>query len=219
MDEPKRELHLFFARNNLDAVILYRARKTLYRLIGWQTQRDEFTFGQWIKSRVYEGACALSPDGKHFMFSSTQKGTSDYYMAISKPPYFTAIEFATGLDSYSCGGFFLDDQTVSFLHTADDGRVNVLKSGFRLDRSKAHWPSLRSWSERKEMPNDEWERLLLKHRERCRFSTENPAVYRCEGARLFRITDQGAQLLKDFSDMKFETIKAPYQGVPRGDHI
>jgi hypothetical protein len=34
--------------------------------------RGEFKLGQWLRGRIYERRCDLSPDGKHFFFSACQ---------------------------------------------------------------------------------------------------------------------------------------------------
>jgi len=67
MKEPRRELHLFFATENSTAVILYRAKSQLFRLISWKSRSNEFKLGQWIKAQVHPPGCALSPDGRHFL--------------------------------------------------------------------------------------------------------------------------------------------------------
>jgi len=35
-------------------------------LIGWNTSNDTFQQGQWLRGRIYERRCDLSPDGNYF---------------------------------------------------------------------------------------------------------------------------------------------------------
>ena len=39
--------------------------------------------------------------------------------------------------------------------------------------------------------------------------------YHCDGAKLYRKTAKGLELLLDCSDMEFEPIQAPYEGVTK----
>jgi hypothetical protein len=34
----------------------------------WDRKRNTFHMGQWLKGRIYERRCDLSPDGKHLIF-------------------------------------------------------------------------------------------------------------------------------------------------------
>lgn len=211
--QPRQELHLFFSTEFSDAVILYRASNSLYRLIHWQTNGDIFTFGQWIKTRIYESDCALSPDGRHFLYGGMTKNSSDPFMAISRPPYFTALEYFPNLISYSCGGFFVDNTTISLLDSADDQGIETLRSGFRLDRSKGPWLHLRPQSEWQNTPEQEITRLRKMDSERRGKPSVLSNCYHCEGAKLFRKTADGNKLIGDFGGMQFESIPAPYSGI------
>lgn len=212
--EPRRELHLFFASENSSAVILFRTRNSLYRLIGWDTETDKFDPGQWIKSRIFEDECALSPDGKHFLYSGMQKNSSDVFAAISTPPYFTAVAFFSESVKHDLCGFFVDNATVAFRNTNFGSDGETLACGLNIDHSRDYWRHLRTPSEWEKTQNDEIERIKLMSDRRIGQPADMIDRYRCDGAKLYRKMASGDQLLKDFSDMEFEAIKAPYQGVP-----
>lgn len=223
MEAPPRELHLFFAAENSRAVILYRAKSDLHRLIAWDTKKDIFEPGQWLKARVYASESALSPDGKHFLYSALDGRwagpTSGCYVAVSKPPHFTAIEFFPVMDTYGVGGFFINNQKISLRCFATESGVSTLSSGLQLDRSSKHWEHLRTADDWEVTPTKEIGRLRLMTAARNGQDPELAAGYHCEGAKLFRKTASGNHLLKDFGDMGFEAIKAPYQGVQRRETL
>lgn len=212
-EKPRQELHLFFASQNTRAVILYRATNSLYRLIGWDTNSDRFEPGQWLKPRVFEHDCALSPDGRHFLYAAMQKGTSDAFMAISKPPYFTAVAYFPNMDSYSVNGFFIDNTTLSFSRAATGGAEITLSCGLHIDRDEKYWQHLRTAPKRKNIPDEEIARIRAIIDERRGQLAALIDDYHCDGAKLLRKTSGKDNLLQDFSDMQFEAIRAPYDGV------
>jgi hypothetical protein len=95
---PPARLHIILAREASVGVILRKGPSRFVQMIKWHTDTDQFELGQWMKARVYEDKCDLSPDGKLFIYFVLKgDGVSkrrDYGMtwtAISKPPYFTAL--------------------------------------------------------------------------------------------------------------------------------
>jgi hypothetical protein len=58
----------------------------------WHTDTDQFDEGQWLKARIYERRCDLSPDGKLLTyFAANHKQPYYSWTAISKPPFLTAL--------------------------------------------------------------------------------------------------------------------------------
>lgn len=105
-------LHVLFARNSDDAVILRRGPSKSVCSIGWNRRKDTFTIGQWLRGRIYERRCDLSPDGRHLIYfamngrwSSTTRGS---WTAISRAPYLKAIVLLGKGDCWHGGGLFLD---------------------------------------------------------------------------------------------------------------
>lgn len=69
--------------------------------------KDTFTPGQWLKGRIYERRCDLSPDGLQLLyFASDQRRKTSSWISISRPPYFTALAFWPKGNSYGGGGLF-----------------------------------------------------------------------------------------------------------------
>ncbi|KIC11896.1 hypothetical protein RA19_04495 [Leisingera sp. ANG-M1] len=218
MEAPRRELHLFFAEENSSAAVLYRAKNSLYRLIAWDTDGDKFVPGQWVKTRVFETACALSPDGKYFIYSAMHRGTPDVFTALSIAPYFTALEFRTGLLDLEAGGYFLDPETLTFRHSMSDAGVIELSCGLKQDTMRKNW--FHCINHKYAGISYESQAVLRKEVEEKRGKISSLLeCYECSGARLFRKTAVGRELLLDCSSMQFEAIEAPYAGVFRSGSL
>jgi len=100
------------------------------QLIRWQTDSDQFTPGQWLKGRIYERRCDLSPSGTLFCyFAAKWKGPIDTWTAISKPPFFTALALWPKGDAWGGGGLFGSDDLVLLNHPNNQW---TLADGFQL---------------------------------------------------------------------------------------
>ncbi len=89
----------YAARDADIAVILRRGPTEWVQAVTWNLATDEVTGGQWFHGRIYEYECDISPNGRLFVYSA-RKDTSkqgkdalgtDYWVAICRPPYFTAL--------------------------------------------------------------------------------------------------------------------------------
>lgn len=76
----------------------------------WHLDTDEVVPGQWLKGRIYEHRCDVSPDGKLFVyFAANHKGENwreGSWTAISRPPYLTALALWFKGDCWDGGGIF-----------------------------------------------------------------------------------------------------------------
>lgn len=67
------------------------------RLLLWRTDTDTIEPGQWLKGRIYEDMAALSPNGELLAYfarderARRQKSGTNGWIAISRPPYLTAL--------------------------------------------------------------------------------------------------------------------------------
>ncbi|WP_371226314.1 hypothetical protein [Roseovarius sp. 2305UL8-3] len=196
--DPTLRLHLFFAKDNDRAVILRQGPSKLFRMILWYRDSDRFEDGQWLKHKVYVDRCSLSPDGKHFLFfaldgkwGSAAKGS---YTAISQPPYFTALVLHPQGDTWGGGGAFISN--TRYVVDGCDAK-NVMDHSTGLKRVQRKEPSPLSL----QIPDAE--ALREAHLQQIA-----NLGYRTEGACLYRRADNS--LIRDFTDMSFEPIKAPY---------
>jgi hypothetical protein len=106
------------ARDEPVAVILRRGPSRWYHVILWDTRRDHFTNGAWIKGRIYEEKCDLSPDGKlfvYFVHQGSRGGTefTDAWTAVSRPPWLYALGVWPQGTTYGGGGRFLDKRRLA----------------------------------------------------------------------------------------------------------
>jgi hypothetical protein len=108
-------LVVYFAREAPIGVVLRRGPSAWARLSVWHTDTDAFKHGQWFRGRVYERRCDVSPDGALFVYfarKSTNRPPRDSWVAISRPPFFTALALWFIGTTYCAGGFFPDRRSV-----------------------------------------------------------------------------------------------------------
>lgn len=113
-------LSVFLARDSDAAIILRRGPADWSQLILWDRSNDNFAPGQWLRGRVYERRCDVSPSGRYFIYFAAKHGLRDRdvdeigeaWTAISRPPYFTALALWTNIGSWYGGGAFESDKHV-----------------------------------------------------------------------------------------------------------
>lgn len=119
--EPVSETHspcrlfVYLAKDALNGVVLRRGPSDWARLSVWHTASDTFEHGQWITGRVYERRSDVSPDGSLFAAFIRQSGgrngvppAADSWVAISRPPYFSALAVWFVGGTYHTGPYFPD---------------------------------------------------------------------------------------------------------------
>jgi hypothetical protein len=116
LESPCR-LFVYLARDAPLGVVLRRGPSDWVRLSLWHTDVDAFEHGQWMKARVYERRSDLSADGSLFLAfvrrsSGPASGNTDSWVAISRPPWFTALARWNVGGTYYTGGFFPDGRTL-----------------------------------------------------------------------------------------------------------
>lgn len=112
---PAPRIHVMLARSAPIGVILRRGPALWVRLAVWHTTTDAITLGQWFHGRVYEERCDVSPDGSliiYFAAKHWRRSVPSCWTAISRPPYFTALQLWSRTDTWAGGGYFEDERTV-----------------------------------------------------------------------------------------------------------
>ncbi|MBC7783514.1 MAG: hypothetical protein H7144_06715 [Burkholderiales bacterium] len=107
------------------------------QLIRWDTENDRFDEGQWVHARVFPRRSDLSPDGSLLIyFASSYKSDPPTWTAISRVPYWTAIQFWPKSDSWGGGGlFFSDKQFTRYEIHSEDYPIfekRLTRDGWRL---------------------------------------------------------------------------------------
>jgi hypothetical protein len=114
-------LFAILARSARRAVVFRRGPSKQVLLLAWDTGRDTFEEGQWLKGHIYERRCDLSPSGAHLIyFAANWKRPFMSWTAISKPPWLTAIALWQKGDAWGGGGLFADDTHVQLNHWLRD---------------------------------------------------------------------------------------------------
>jgi hypothetical protein len=137
------------ARRASKAVLFRRGPSKWCQLILWHTDTDKIERGQWVKHRIEERWCDLSPDGKLLVYSARDGRQSrkhekrhEKWTAVSVPPYFTALALwpVAGL-GYSVG-FFESDRDLVIHGFTGDAAKEFSRIPLKVQGSKPLWAQL-----------------------------------------------------------------------------
>lgn len=134
-DELKSQTRLYciLAREAPLAVVFRRGPSKQVLLSLWHTDTDQFHEGQWLKGRIYERRCDLSPNGTRLIyFAANYKEPYFSWTAVSKPPYLTALALWPKGDGWGGGGLFETERKILLNHRAAEMK---LAEGFNLPRN------------------------------------------------------------------------------------
>ena len=130
-------LHVLLARDKKVGLIIRRGPSKSVCTVLWDRKRDTFKLGQWMRGRIYERRCDLSPDGKHFIYFAMngrwKSETKGAWTAISRVPYLKALSLFAKGDCWHGGGLFLSDHEFWL----NDGHGHVQLKGHSNLRRKA----------------------------------------------------------------------------------
>jgi len=129
-------LHVLLARHSPLAVVIRRGPAKQVCTVGWNREDDSFELGQWLKGRIYEGGCDLSPDGKYMIYFAMKGGET--YTAVSRAPWLKAIEFYSMSGTWEGGGLFLTENR--FWLNAHDQKGKPLIHSDELERQESDRP-------------------------------------------------------------------------------
>jgi hypothetical protein len=131
--QPSTRLYFIVARKAPVAVVFRRGPSRQVELLTWNLTNDEVTPGQWLKGRIYERRCDLSPDGDLLLYFAAKYETGQRtWTAISKPPFFTALALWPKGDAWGGGGLFDTARRIRLNHKPDEMK---LAPDFRLGNS------------------------------------------------------------------------------------
>jgi len=117
-------LYAILARNSPFGVVFRRGPSKSVLLIGWNTSDDTFQRGQWLKGRIYERRCDLSPKGDLLLYFAASYRKPYYsWSAISRPPFLTALALWPKGDGWGGGGHFLSQNRIALNHRDSEMRL------------------------------------------------------------------------------------------------
>ena len=113
-------MFVLLAKQASVGVILMRGGPSLWWHVSlWDTAQDSFESGQWFRGRIYPEKCDVSPNGKLFIYFAGKfrprdvaLGYHSTWIAVSRPPYLTALALWPVGDTWGGEGVFLDDRSV-----------------------------------------------------------------------------------------------------------
>ena len=116
-DRSSTRLFVLIARGAEVAVIFRRGPSKSVLLVRWNLADDSFEAGQWLRGRIYERRCDLSPSGERLIyFAATHRPPFATWTAVSRPPYFTALALWPKGDAWGGGGLFRDENEILLNH-------------------------------------------------------------------------------------------------------
>jgi hypothetical protein len=114
-------LYVIVARNAPIGVIFRRGPSKQVLLIKWNMEDDTFEIGQWLKARIYERRCDLSPDGEFLLyFAANWRKPYQSWSAVSRPPYFSALALWPKGDGWGGGGQFPRRSSILLNHRENE---------------------------------------------------------------------------------------------------
>ena len=110
---PPARLTFSLASHAPVGVILRQGPSRWVRMIQWDIARDKFEAGQWLHARVPN--FDVSPDGKYvltFVQGYRAKSELATWVALSRPPWFSALAVWSIGDSWGGGCAFLAPRSI-----------------------------------------------------------------------------------------------------------
>lgn len=112
-DKFPPRLHVLLARDAKIGLVIRRGPSKSVCTVLWNRDRDTFKLGQWMRGRIYERRCDLSPNGKHLIYFAMngrwESETKGAWTAISRVPYLKAVNLFAKGDCWHGGGLFLSE--------------------------------------------------------------------------------------------------------------
>lgn len=132
-------LSVVLSKSSKNAIVLRRGPSKHVGVFGWDRNTDKFTLTQWLKGRIYEDCCEISPDGKYWIYfglnGKEHTETKGRWTAIAKYPWLKALNLYSDYNCYHCGGgFFISDNSFSIYNPY----TTALREKLKFTRKDIH---------------------------------------------------------------------------------
>ncbi len=110
----------YLAEKSFSGVFLYRKSNKLIYLVSFEykNKKDKIIIGSRFSGTLYPNRSAISPDGRDFLYFAMGKSQGNYdkkyycWTAICSPPLLKANLFLPHINTYSGGGYFIDENNI-----------------------------------------------------------------------------------------------------------
>lgn len=134
-------VHILMASQAQLGLVIRRGPTDRVATLLWDRSDDTFAMGQWLKGRIYERRCDLSPSGKAWIYfamngkwDSEAKGA---WSAIALTPYLKALTLMAKGDCWQGGGLWTGKNT----YWLNDGYGHTtLRDTSSFQRDLTHLP-------------------------------------------------------------------------------
>ena len=141
-------LWVILARKAHAGVVFRRGPSKRVLLLRWRTDTHELEAGQWLKGRIYERRCDLSPTGEKLVyFAANHKPPHFTWTALSRPPFLTAIALWPKGDAWGGGGLFRNERTLLLNHRPGDETKSAPDQGIPRNLEVLPFESHSGWGE------------------------------------------------------------------------
>lgn len=107
-------VHILMAREERTALAIRRGPSKTCATVEWDRRKNTFRVGQWVRARIYERRCDLSPDGRYLLYFAfngrLQSKVGGSWTALSIAPYLKAVGLWANGSAWGGGGLFLSNQ-------------------------------------------------------------------------------------------------------------
>ncbi|QDT15989.1 hypothetical protein [Alienimonas californiensis] len=188
------------------AVILRRGPTKWFHVIGWDTRRDVFEHGAWIRGRIYEPACDLSPDGRLLIAfiskHSAYQFKSSYthaWTSISRAPWLQALALWPQGTTYYGGGRWDGPRSLVARFNPEDVHPQHPANGLTVRSSRSvEGSSVPIHTAGDLVPDADWSGR-----------DQRGEVIFTRAGRLFRIENGEKRQIADFTDLTPDPQPAP----------
>ncbi|NNJ27599.1 hypothetical protein [Alienimonas chondri] len=107
------------------AVILRRGPSKWFHVIAWDTARDSFEHGAWLKGNIWRPYCALSADGELLLaavwqYQKRDTSFTEGWTALSRAPWLKALTLWPNRRTMNLGGWFDGPRSIVLRTTRDE---------------------------------------------------------------------------------------------------